>query len=391
MPPIDATKLPDLPAPFWFIEFFKVLGFLLHMVPMNLWYAGVVLAAALYVLGGQEARRWGSRLMRQMPIVIAVGINFGIVPLLFLQVAYAKAFYPATILMAWFWMGVIVLLIPAYYGVYVYASGMRGGPEAMTPLRQAAGWCSAAMFVTIGFVFANALSLTANAAAWADLLDRHSVAGAATGTALNIADPTLWPRWLLMFGFALITTAAWTAVDATWLAIRESEAYRRWAQGFATRLAAVGAVWATVAGTWYVFGTWRPDVYSEMFSFPAVALTLVTGAACWLPPVLLWLVRQKELTRAIAAAVAVAQGGVLAVNAISRQIVQNLELRELFQPGVSAQPVAPDWGPMVMFLTIFVAGLGVLAWMFAQVAKAGLEPALESPAGLLSQVEGFQP
>jgi hypothetical protein len=78
--------------------------------------------------------------------------------------------------------------------------------------------------------------------------------------------------------------------------------------------------------------------------------------------------------------VGAAQIGVLAVNAISRQIVQNLELRDLFQPGVSAQRVAPDWGPMVMFLAIFVAGVGVLAWMFAQVVKAGPEPALESPA-----------
>lgn len=386
MPPIDATKLPELPAPFWFIEFFKVLGFLLHIVPMNLWYAGVLLAVGHHVFGGEHARRWSSRLMVQMPIIVAAGINFGIVPLLFLQVGYAKAFYPATILMAWFWMGVIVLLIPAYYGVYVYASGMKGGAEAMTPLKRAAGWCSAAFFVTIGFVFANALSLTANAAAWADLLDRHSVAGAATGTALNVADPTLWPRWLLMFGFAVITTAAWTAVDAAWLAARESEAYRRWAQQFATRLAAVGAIWATVAGTRYVFGTWRPDVYSEMFSFPAIALTLVTGASCWLPVGLLWLARQKELTRTAALAVAAAQVGVLAINAISRQIVQNLELCELFQPGVSSQPVAADWGPMVMFLVIFVAGVGVLAWMFAQVAKAGSEPALDAPAEFPSEM-----
>jgi hypothetical protein len=84
----------------------------------------------------------------------------------------------------------------------------------------------------------------------------------------------------------------------------------------------------------------------------------------------LWLARQKELTRAIAVTVAAAQVGVLAVNAISRQIVQNLELRELFPAGISAQRVAPDWGPMVMFLTVFVAGVGVLVWMFTQVAKA---------------------
>ncbi len=376
MPTIDAANLPDsLPAPFWFIQFFKVLGFTLHAVPMNLWYAGVLVAVAAYVFGGGEARRWGARLALQMPIIVAAGINFGIVPLLFLQVAYAKAFYPATILMAWFWMAVIGLLIPAYYGVYVYASAAASGGEAMTPVKRAAGWCSAVFFVAIGFLFANALSLTTNVEAWEDLLERHGVAGAATGTALNLADSTLWPRWLLMFGLALVTTAAWTAVDTAWLAAREDETYKRWAQKFALRLAIAGAVWSTVAGAWYVFGTWRPGIFREMFSFPAIFLTLLTGASPWLAPALLWLGRGKDLTRAAAAVVAGAQIGVLAVNAISRQIVQNLELNSelggLFKSGVSAQPVRTDWGPMVMFLVVFVARVGVLVWLFAQLAKAG--------------------
>ena len=38
----DASQLPPLPAPLWFVQFFKVLGFTLHMVPMNLWYAGLL-------------------------------------------------------------------------------------------------------------------------------------------------------------------------------------------------------------------------------------------------------------------------------------------------------------------------------------------------------------
>jgi len=374
MPPIDATALPPLPAPFWFVEFFKVLGFTLHMVPMNLWYAGLVLAVVLGAFGCEHGRRWGSRLMLQMPILVAAGINFGIVPLLFLQVAYAKAFYPATILMAWFWMAVIGLLIPAYYGVYAYASGLRGGAEAMTPLKRAAGWCSAALFLAIGFLFANGLSLSTNVGAWADLWERHSVAGAATGTALNLADATFWPRWLLMFGLALGTTAAWTVFDALWLAVREGEDYQRWALKFAVSVAIGGAAWASAAGAWYVFGTWRPEVREAMFAGPTSCLTWLTGVIPWLPAVLLvWLGRGKQLTRTAATIVAGAQLAALAVNAISRQVVQNVELRKLFDPGVSAQPVKVDWGPMVMFLTVFVAGVGVLVWMFAQLAKAGPE------------------
>ena len=116
-----------MPAPHWFIQFFKVLGFTLHAVPMNLWYAGLLLALCLHLGGNQYGRAFAARLLEQMPVIVAVGVNLGIVPLLFIQVAYFKFFYPATILMAWFWLAIIVLLIPAYYGVYVYAWGLRDG------------------------------------------------------------------------------------------------------------------------------------------------------------------------------------------------------------------------------------------------------------------------
>ena len=42
-------------------------------------------------------------LMNQMPVIVAVGVNLGVVPLLFTQVAYYRVFYPAGVLMAWPW------------------------------------------------------------------------------------------------------------------------------------------------------------------------------------------------------------------------------------------------------------------------------------------------
>ena len=71
---------------------------------MNLWYAGLLIAL-LSIRGNEHGRRFAGRLLRQMPVIVAVGVNFGIVPLLFIQLAYYRVFYPATILMAWFWLG----------------------------------------------------------------------------------------------------------------------------------------------------------------------------------------------------------------------------------------------------------------------------------------------
>ena len=46
------------PAPYWFIQFFKVFGFTLHMALMNLWLAGLAGASreALETLGLRRPR-----------------------------------------------------------------------------------------------------------------------------------------------------------------------------------------------------------------------------------------------------------------------------------------------------------------------------------------------
>ena len=370
---VDTTAPNGLPAPFWFVELFKVLGFALHAVPMNLWYAGVVLAMLLHLRGGEHGRRFSSRLMTQMPVIVAFGVNLGIVPLLFVQVAYCRVFYPATILMAWFWMAIIVLLIPAYYGVYLYSFGLREG-EVMRPWRRAAGWCAAVMFLAIGFLFANGFSLMTNVGGWKEIWKETSVAGAALGTGLNVGDPTLWPRWLLMFGLALSTTAARLLVDAAWFARRESEAYRRWAPGFAWKLYTVGLAWFALAGSWYAFGTWSEGVREAMFGGPLVVLTVLTALAPGLPWLLMLLVwrRGAPISRPAAALVGAAQFAVLGVNAVGRQIVQNVELSGYFQ--VSGQLEDVQWSPLVAFLLVFVAGAGVVVWMISQAVKAAPGP-----------------
>jgi hypothetical protein len=355
------------PAPFWFIEFFKVLGFTLHTVPMNLWYAGMVLVALLGLRGGAHGRRLAHRIVKAMPIVVALGINLGIVPLLFTQVAYYKVYYPAGILMGWLWFSVIVLLTLAYYGVYLYATSLQRSWRPKLGL--AAGWISAILFVVIGFLFANNFSLMTHVAGWPALLRQTGVAGAPTGTALNTADPTLWPRWLMMFGLALTTVAVYVVVDTAFFAGQESDEYRRWAAGFAPKLITPGLVWFAVTGAWYIFGTLPADVRAMLLSRPLVILTVLTALGPGLPWLLI-VAQRQGITRRLAFLTGLAQFGVLALNAISRQVVQNAELSRFLD--VTAEPVNMQWSPLIVFLVLFVAGLGVVAWMVSKViAVAG--------------------
>ncbi|MGO9115487.1 MAG: hypothetical protein ACLP9L_40265, partial [Thermoguttaceae bacterium] len=358
-----------LPAPPWFIVVMKTIGFALHAVPMNLWYAGILVAMLLAVLGGEYGRRFSARLMRQMPVIIALGINFGIVPLLFIQVGYGTVFYPATILMAWPWLLVVVLLLPAYYGVYVcgYALTQPGGRPTRFPL--IAGWGAAILFPIIGFIFANAMSLMENVAGWGRLYLDNNYHGAAIGTALNTGDPRLWPRWLLMFGLALTTTAAWVVVDGGWFAGRESLDYHRWARRFAWKLHLLGVALFAAAGSWYVFGTWPETTKEIMLKQPWIVLTAATALAPGATWLLLCLAAGQEgrIGRPLAALAGLAQFGVVLLNAVSRQVVQHLELRAMYD--IFEKPARVQWAPLAIFLAVAVLGLGVVAWLIYHVAR----------------------
>ena len=358
------------PAPFWFIELFKVLGFTLHMVPMNLWYSGLVVATLVYWLGGENSKRFTVRLMTQMPIIVALGVNLGIVPLLFTQVAYYQVFYPATILMAWFWFSVVGLLMVAYYGVYIYSTALKSG-KPLSALKRAVGWISALCFVVIGFLFNNAFTLMTNLEAWPALWRASNVAGAVTGLQLNTGDPSLFPRWLLMFGIALVTLAAYTTVDAAFFAGGESQEYRAWTGRFALKLASVGVAWYAVAASWYVFGTWTSEPRQLMLGGPLVVLTAITA----LSPGLTWLLvaaQRNGPTRVLAALTGLVQFAALGLNAVSRQLVQNAELGRFLD--VSAAPVDIQWSPLVIFLLLFVLGLAIIFWMVAKVIEASRAP-----------------
>ena len=366
---IGPSSALGYPAPYWLMAAFKVLGFTLHLLPMNLWFAGILIAMLLRRRGGEHARHFSIRLMNQMPIIIALGINFGIVPLLFTQVAYHKVFYPATILMAWPWFSVIGMLVFAYYGVYLYVIGLRDGK--MTSWKVTAGWVAAVLFIVIGFVFSNAFTLMTNLSQWPGLWEHSSVAGAPTGIALNTGDPTLWPRWLMVFGLALMTTGAYAVVDAGLFARRETDAYRRWVSGFALRLYSLGVIWFAVTASWYVFGTWGADVRTMMFGGGLIGLTGLTAAA----PALPWLVilaQRAGVTPVLALATGLLQVVVLALNATSRQVVQNAELRRFLD--VTAERLNMQWSPMIVFMVLFVAGLGVVAWMVGKAVHASREP-----------------
>ncbi len=354
------------PAPFWFITFFKVLGFILHMIPMNIWYAGMILVAIFSVFGKRHSLELAHRLSRTMPIIVASGVNLGIVPLLFTQVGYYQFYYPAGVLMAYAWFSVIIILVFAYYGVYVYSLNVRSGKR--TKFALASAWVSSIAFLFIGFLFANNFSLMVNVENWIGVFNSTSVAGAVLGTGLNTGDATLIPRWLMMFGLAMTTTAVYIIFDATFFKRKDAtEDYKKWAARFAFVFHTIGVLIFVIMGSWYIFGAIERSTLDQLGQSSAMyvvfALTAISPGLVWI----VMLAQSRGIRRNATIAAAALQVVVLGLNATSRQWVQNVEIFKFER--ISQLPVNIQWSPMILFLLLFVVGLAVVGWMIAKIVE----------------------
>jgi hypothetical protein len=364
---IDTSFPAEYGVPPWAIFWFRVLGFALHAAFMGLWYAGIPLAVALTQSPNEQFRVLSRRLMRQMPAIVAFGINMGIVPLLFLQVGFAPIFYSATILMAWHWLAIIGLLIVGYYGVYLYSWTDIPTDQRAPAWRVTLGAIVALMFLTIGFFFANGFSLMHNGSRWVELWQRTEVAGATTGLTLNVGDPTFWPRWLYIFSLAILTTAAWMVLDAHVFAWQASAEYRRHALLLARNVYSVGLIAVLALASWHYVATGQ--LQPVVLTWPNSVATLL---AVGLPIILAgWLWAQTSETRELRPKAAVvftlmhvlvlASHGFLRVSADVARIVSAYRFWD--------RPVNIQWGPIVLFGVTLVAGIIVVSWMIIEVVK----------------------
>jgi hypothetical protein len=359
---IGQSSTLGLPAPYWFIVLFKVLGFTLHFVPMSLWFAGIITAMVAGRIG-THGPTLSRRLMNQMPLIISAGVNLGIVPLLFVQVAYYKVFYPATVLMAWPWLAIIALLCVAYYGVYVYAIGLRRGTP-LNGLTRACGWVAAVLFIAMGYLYTAGFSLMIDVGAWPALYESTSVGGAPLGIAMH-GGMYAGVRFMMAFGLSFIVLASYLFLDAKALAGRESAEYRGWASGAARNVAILGLLVFAIGGFPYIFVA-TPDAVRSAIMAPPHLLFAVLAMA--LPVVAAALVvLGARAGQGLAWLAALVMFLAVGANAIVRQVVQNLRLAEFVD--VAAEPVNTQLSPLILFLLLFVAGLGVVAWMVAKVVQ----------------------
>jgi len=185
-----------LPAPFWLFTTLLLLIFFLHLISM--WFLIGSLILGVIEIAKNKINWKESKSIRYLPIIMALVMNLGVPPLLFLQVLYPPFFFSSSIIIAVPWLIVFLLLMTSYGLIYAARYGAKENWQAITFLV-----LSAIVAIAISFFFSNNMSLMIKPEYWQDLYSYKQ-----NGLNLYPNLPEVVSRWLWVLSAALIAGAA---------------------------------------------------------------------------------------------------------------------------------------------------------------------------------------
>ena len=189
-----------LPAPAGFMKILQLLTFYLHILLVNVLLGSVLLA----VLDRRVSLPETAGELDFLSKTLALAVNLAIAPFLFLQVVYGSFLYPSLVLMAVWWVAVFILVMLAYYGLYISseAFGTALPTSAVRPARthrfgqhdrrNLVMGVTAMLLLLTAFLLTSMNSLMQRPDHWAAWFSSPH------GNVLNFSDPSLIPRFLHM-------------------------------------------------------------------------------------------------------------------------------------------------------------------------------------------------
>ena len=351
---IPALDPAPLPGPPWLFQVLWVLTFFIHLLFVNTVLGGTLLAAFAGSTGP------GRREVRTLFVevnswVISMAITFGIAPLLFIQVVLGRFFYTATILVGWAWFGMLVILTAGYYLNYVAKFRLRAGKDAGVVIA-----LEAVCFVAIAAIQVAINLLHLQPGRWEQVADH---AWAALG------DPSFLPRFFHFVLAAVAMSGALAAFVAVRRAARGGDAQALGGMArFGVKAALVATLLQLVDGFWLLLAL--PEDVLKGFMRGGAATMAPLGIGI-LAGVLL-LVVLAQISDPLAQPTKVRRVAELIVGATVLMIVTRHELRDFYLTKARAGEqvtVATQWGPLALFLAVFVLCVGLTVYALVRAAK----------------------
>ena len=335
---------PDsIPTSWGYFQFFLLLTFPLHLLFMNSLLGSTCIAIYAHFKGSQQSKVLAYELAKVIPLLVALAVNMGVAPLLFLQVLYGHLIYSSSVLMGLFWIMIIPVLLLSYYATYWYdfkfSSLGRAGILVL--------FFACCGFLFIGFLFSNNMTLMLHPENW-DVYLNNSF-----GTVLNTGDSTLWPRYLHFIIGGTGVGGLFVALYGKFLA-RKNRSLGDYASALGLKFFIALTLIQIGIGVWFLLAV--PRVQMLMFMGHNMLAT-----TCFLLALLLIVALLITAFRKKIYATSILLLALVYAMVFIRDFVRGGFLQEHFAPEMLT--VSPEYSPMVFFLVTLVIGLALVVWM----------------------------
>jgi len=344
MDPAALLPSPDtIPVPWGWFQALLLLTFLVHILLMNAMFGSAFIALINHFRHGASTTPCSESVSQTLPFILAFTVNFGVAPLLFVQVLYGHFLYTSSILMAVYWLSVIGLLIGAYLLAYLY----KYRYARLGLLRVVVLFLIVASFTCIAFIFVNNIGLMQAPDSWGRYFAQPR------GLLLNLQDPMQLPRYL-HFLFASVAIGGLAIAGY----FHRQQKHGDWG----------GMDWIRIGCRWFAFATMANILIGFWFlwSLPQGMLTLTTPEGQVLAGtigaglLLAWPALRAGLAGRVVPAIWWTLGTVVFMVLARDQLRRSL-LAPWFSPG--DLEVVPSFTPLILFLVLVVLGMGLIAWM----------------------------
>ncbi|WP_419780902.1 hypothetical protein [Maridesulfovibrio sp.] len=327
--------------PIWPVAL-SIITFSVHLLLMNAVFGGAAIVFVHSLSGGTLISK---NISRKLPTLLALAINAGVPPLLFLQAVYGQFSYVSSILMAVFWLAVIFVLISGYYGMYIHnyryeKLGASGRKFLMLAVLAGISY--------IGFMLSNKMTLMLRPEIWAEYFnDPH-------GFVLNLSDPVLYPRFMHFAISALAVGGLFVALVGKRM---NEQSFVDTGMKWFSRSTLVNIL----MGFWFLMALPKNVMLIFMGQDMLATILLCAGLAAT------FAMLHAGFTKNVCIATA-ATLFIVPVMAIMRHLVRMKYLEPYFT--LDTAPVSGDWDPFILFVVSLIAGGFCVVYMLKLMLRA---------------------
>lgn len=339
-----------IPVAWGWFQFLLLLTFPVHLLAMNAMVGGLAIGVVQHFKRDEVSHQLAHRIAVMLPLVIAFVVNFGVAPLLFVQVLYGQFIYTSSILIGIFWIAVVPILIIAYYGAYLYDFKFNG-------LGAAGKWLGLIVLILmmcIGYFFSNNMLLMTLPEQFSQYFQYRD------GSMLVSGQQEFLPRYLHMMTGAIAVGGLFVVLLGKFKATANPELAER-AASVGMRTFFIMTLINVGFGLWYLVSLDKPNMM--LFMGRNLAATACFLAALLLVVFVLVMSFKKRFAETLI-------GTVLLVYLMSflRAWLRSDLLAEYFNLGQLT--VVPQYSPMIFFFVCLVGGLVCIGWLITKTVQA---------------------